>query len=284
MSSAAVDVKEDTPAVGAVGEVRVVRAGGDRAGHPTGVPPSGGRWTRSTVVHICRTAKQGALDALAASVPGRPGQAPEQPALAEARADRAVAGHGGRAGGGVASARGKPGWAECRPGPSQGGRRRQGRPTRPGRSCGGRRLVDLAGVPADRSHRKLAHRGARLDLVHVSESTLLRVLSDEGYVLRWSSASRTPPAGVPWPDWLEGKPNRVWGFDFTPRHCRTTGRRAVGGRRPPGHRHRRRAATTAAGHLRQRRPDAVALHPRVPRRRGHRPAVRPSRHARPGQD
>jgi transposase-like protein len=33
---------------------------------------------RSTVVHICRTAKQGALDALAASVPGRPGQSPEQ--------------------------------------------------------------------------------------------------------------------------------------------------------------------------------------------------------------
>jgi transposase-like protein len=33
---------------------------------------------RSTVVHICRTAKQGALDALAASVPGRPGKNPEQ--------------------------------------------------------------------------------------------------------------------------------------------------------------------------------------------------------------
>jgi transposase-like protein len=33
---------------------------------------------RSTVVHICRTAKQGALDALAASVPGRPGVSPEQ--------------------------------------------------------------------------------------------------------------------------------------------------------------------------------------------------------------
>lgn len=29
---------------------------------------------RSTVVHVCRTAKQGALDALASSVPGRPGQ------------------------------------------------------------------------------------------------------------------------------------------------------------------------------------------------------------------
>jgi transposase-like protein len=33
---------------------------------------------RSTVVHICRIAKQGALDALAASVPGRPGVSPEQ--------------------------------------------------------------------------------------------------------------------------------------------------------------------------------------------------------------
>jgi transposase-like protein len=35
---------------------------------------------RSTVVHICRTAKQGALDALAASVPGRPGVSSEQAA------------------------------------------------------------------------------------------------------------------------------------------------------------------------------------------------------------
>jgi transposase-like protein len=40
---------------------------------------------RSTVVHICRTAKQGALDALAASVAGRPGQSPEQAELAAAR-------------------------------------------------------------------------------------------------------------------------------------------------------------------------------------------------------
>lgn len=47
------------------------------------------RWKvdRSTVVHICRTAKQGALDALAASVPGRPGRSPEAAALAEARAE-----------------------------------------------------------------------------------------------------------------------------------------------------------------------------------------------------
>ena len=42
---------------------------------------------RSTVVHIVRTAKQGALDALSASVPGRPGQTPEQAALAQAKAE-----------------------------------------------------------------------------------------------------------------------------------------------------------------------------------------------------
>jgi transposase-like protein len=42
---------------------------------------------RSTVVHIARTAKQGALDALSSSVPGRPGQTPEQAALAGARAE-----------------------------------------------------------------------------------------------------------------------------------------------------------------------------------------------------
>ena len=47
------------------------------------------RWgvDRSTVVHICRVAKQGALDALAASVPGRPGQSVEQAALEAARAE-----------------------------------------------------------------------------------------------------------------------------------------------------------------------------------------------------
>ncbi len=40
---------------------------------------------RSTVVHICRVAKQGALDALSASVPGRPGMSPEAAELAGAR-------------------------------------------------------------------------------------------------------------------------------------------------------------------------------------------------------
>jgi transposase-like protein len=42
---------------------------------------------RSTVVHICRTAKQGALDALTASVPGRPGMSTQDAALAQAQAE-----------------------------------------------------------------------------------------------------------------------------------------------------------------------------------------------------
>jgi transposase len=42
---------------------------------------------RSTVVHICKVAKQGALDALSASVPGRPGQSAESAALAGAKAE-----------------------------------------------------------------------------------------------------------------------------------------------------------------------------------------------------
>lgn len=45
------------------------------------------RVDRSTVTHICHTAKRGALDALAASVPGRAGRTPEQAALEEAHAE-----------------------------------------------------------------------------------------------------------------------------------------------------------------------------------------------------
>lgn len=76
----------------------------------------------------------------------------------------------------------------------------------------------------DRSHRKLAYRGSRLDLVHVSESTLLRVLAAEGYVLP-GQPPREPRPRTPWPDWLEWKPNRVWGYDFT--HFTRAGRCAV---------------------------------------------------------
>ncbi len=66
----------------------------------------------------------------------------------------------------------------------------------------------------DRSHRKLAARGSRIDAVHVSPSTLRRVLSAEGLVLP-GNPPREPAPRKPWPDWLEWKPNRVWGYDFS---------------------------------------------------------------------
>lgn len=66
----------------------------------------------------------------------------------------------------------------------------------------------------DRSHRKLAHRGSRIGLVHVSESTVRRVLHEEGLVLP-GPPPREPVPRTPWPDWLEWKPDRVWGYDFT---------------------------------------------------------------------
>jgi transposase-like protein len=45
------------------------------------------RVDRSTVVTACRVAKQGALDALAAAVPGRPGVSREQAAIEDAQAE-----------------------------------------------------------------------------------------------------------------------------------------------------------------------------------------------------
>jgi len=66
----------------------------------------------------------------------------------------------------------------------------------------------------DRSHRKLAHRGSRIGLVHVSESTVARVLAAEGLVVE-GPPPREPAPRAPWPDWLEWKPNRVWAYDFT---------------------------------------------------------------------
>lgn len=66
----------------------------------------------------------------------------------------------------------------------------------------------------DRSHRKLAHRGSRLGLVHVSESSVRRVLAAEGLALPGAPA-REPVPRRPWPEWLEWKPNRIWAYDFT---------------------------------------------------------------------
>jgi transposase len=47
------------------------------------------RIDRSTVVHVCKVAKQGALDALATSRPGRPGKTAAELALEDALADNA---------------------------------------------------------------------------------------------------------------------------------------------------------------------------------------------------
>ncbi|MGH3499928.1 MAG: transposase [Nocardioidaceae bacterium] len=77
-------------------------------------------------------------------------------------------------------------------------------------------IVELFGAwsEIDRSHRKLAHRGSRLELVHVSESTLRRVLHAENLILP-GQPPREPVPRKDWPDWLEWKPNRVFGYDFT---------------------------------------------------------------------
>jgi putative transposase len=66
----------------------------------------------------------------------------------------------------------------------------------------------------DRSHRKLAHRGSRLDRVYVSESTVLRVLEAAGMRLPGTPARQPRPAR-PWPDWAELVPGVIWIYDFT---------------------------------------------------------------------
>ena len=77
-------------------------------------------------------------------------------------------------------------------------------------------IVELfeAWAGIDKSHRKLAARGSRLELVHVSASTVHRVLAAEGLVLQGPPA-REPQVRAPWPDWIEWKPGRVWCYDFT---------------------------------------------------------------------
>jgi putative transposase len=66
----------------------------------------------------------------------------------------------------------------------------------------------------DLSHRKLAHRGSRLDLVHVAESTVLRVLVAAGVHLPARDA-REPRAARAWPDWADLVPGVIWIYDFT---------------------------------------------------------------------
>lgn len=66
----------------------------------------------------------------------------------------------------------------------------------------------------DLSHRKLAHRGSRLDLVYVSESSVLRVLTEAG--VRLPGLPRPAPRErTPFPDWAELVPGVIWVYDFT---------------------------------------------------------------------
>lgn len=66
----------------------------------------------------------------------------------------------------------------------------------------------------DRSHRKLAHRGSRLELVYVSESTVLRVLVAEGVHLPERPA-RERREKRPFPLWAELVPGVIFIYDFT---------------------------------------------------------------------
>ena len=66
----------------------------------------------------------------------------------------------------------------------------------------------------DRSHRKLAHRGSYLHRVWVSPASVYRVLAAHDLVLP-KPAGRAPVQRTPWPDWLEYRPNQVWGWDVT---------------------------------------------------------------------
>jgi transposase InsO family protein len=66
----------------------------------------------------------------------------------------------------------------------------------------------------DHSHRKLAHRGSRLAVVHASESTVLRVLAEAGIHLP-SAPPREPRPARPWPEWAELVPGVIWIYDFT---------------------------------------------------------------------
>ncbi len=67
----------------------------------------------------------------------------------------------------------------------------------------------------DAGYRKLAHRGSRLGVVFVSESTVYRVLGAEGLIIPSRPAREPVGAKTPWPDWVEFRPNQVWGHDFS---------------------------------------------------------------------
>ncbi len=67
----------------------------------------------------------------------------------------------------------------------------------------------------DRSHRKLAHRGSYTNRVWVSPSTVRRVLAAHDVGLPAPPPRPGPSVRRPWPEWVEYRPNQVWGWDAT---------------------------------------------------------------------
>jgi transposase InsO family protein len=67
----------------------------------------------------------------------------------------------------------------------------------------------------DRSHRKLAHRGSYLERVWVAPSTVRRILAAHDVGLPPPPPRPGPSPRRPWPDWVEYRPNQVWGWDVT---------------------------------------------------------------------
>ncbi|MEU4235673.1 integrase core domain-containing protein [Nonomuraea sp. NPDC026600] len=66
----------------------------------------------------------------------------------------------------------------------------------------------------DRSHRKLAHRGSRLESFYASESTVLRVLQAAGVAVPERPARQRRPRRE-WPEWADLVPGVITIYDFT---------------------------------------------------------------------
>lgn len=67
----------------------------------------------------------------------------------------------------------------------------------------------------DRSHRKLAHRGSRLERVWVSASSVFRVLRGQDLIMPARPVREPVGPRKPWPDWVDYRACQVWGHDFT---------------------------------------------------------------------
>jgi putative transposase len=93
----------------------------------------------------------------------------------------------------------------------------------PGRAVHGLTPTEIEAIVAvfdrfgdiDRSYRKLAHRGSYEGLVWVSESSMYRVLADQGLVLPAPPPRAPTPAPTPIPAWASWRPRQIWIYDFT---------------------------------------------------------------------